>query len=80
MNTFKNYFLLMALTLGLTVTSCVDNDFDQPQNTFQINDANVMTIAEVLALLNPSAAVDLTEANIGEEPMYIRATLNVHKN
>ncbi len=76
MNTFKNYFFLVMLSCGLMITSCVDNDFDEPQNTFTINDDSVMTIAEVLDLLGNNSSVLFDESVIGEEPMYIRATIN----
>lgn len=76
MNTFKPYFFFFMLSLGLAVTSCVDNEFDQPENTFTISDENVMTIAEVLGFLNTNSVVLFDESNIGSETMYLRATIN----
>ena len=75
MNTFKKYFFLLLLSSGILMTGCVDNDFDEPENTFNISDDNVMSIADVLGLMGNSAVV-LDESNLGEETMYIRATVN----
>ncbi len=58
------------------MTNCVDNEFDQPENTFSISDENVTTIAEVMALLENNPSVLFDESNIGETPMYIKATIN----
>ena len=76
MNTFKKYFFFFALSLGLMVTGCVDNDFDQPENTFTINEDDVMTIAEVLDMLGSSSSVDFDESNLGDTPMYVKGTIN----
>lgn len=76
MNTFKTYFFLITLSLGLIITGCVDNDFDVPENTFEISDDNVMSIADVLAMLGSNSSVVFDESNIGEDPMYIKATIN----
>ena len=76
MNTFNKYFFLSFLSLGLVVISCVDNDFDQPQNTFSISDEKVKSIAEVLSFLENGSSVVLDESNLGEIPMYIKATIN----
>lgn len=76
MNTLKTYFFFLVLILGLTITSCVDNEFDKPENTFSINADNVIPIADVLSLLDNSSTVVLGADNIGEETMYIKATIN----
>ncbi|MDF1697226.1 MAG: DUF5689 domain-containing protein [Saprospiraceae bacterium] len=76
MNTLKTFLFLVALSVGLGLTSCVDNDFDQPENTFSISDENVITIGEILDLLNTSPTVLLDESTIGAETMYIKATVN----
>ena len=76
MNTFRSYYFFLILSLGMLATSCVDNDFDEPENTFTIDEANVMTIADVLAYLNSNTSVVFDESNIGVETMYIKATIN----
>lgn len=76
MNTLRTKFFLLVFSLGLIATSCVDNDFDQPENTFTISDDNVMTIAEVMAELGNASSIAFDETNLGEDAMYIKATIS----
>ena len=75
MNTLNKFFFLLIIVSGLFITSCVDNDFDEPENTLVINDSEVMTIADVLALLTSSNGVVLDSNNIGAETKYIKGTV-----
>lgn len=75
MNTLNKFFFLLIFISGLFITSCVDNDFDEPENTLVINDSEVMTIAEVLELLPATGGVVFGEGNIGLETKYIKGTV-----
>lgn len=63
------------MVAGLFATGCVDNDFDEPEKTLVIDDSTVMTIEDVLALLDGESDVLLGEGNIGTEDMYIKGTV-----
>ena len=67
---------MLMLVSGIAITGCVDNEFDQPQNTFEISDDNVVSISDVLGMLGNSSSIDFDESNLGETPMYIKATIN----
>ena len=75
MNTMNKFFFLMLLFTGIFVTACVDNDFDEPENTFTINAENVIDIVDVLAMLNPNAPVTLDDDKLGGEAIYLKATV-----
>lgn len=75
MNTINKFFFLLIIVSGLFITSCVDNDFDEPENTLTIDEADVITISEVLALLDNSSSAVLGEGNIGVEDKYIKGTV-----
>lgn len=75
MNILNKFFFLVLLVSGLFVTGCVDNDFDEPENTLVIDDSSVVTIEEVLDLLGSDSEVVLGEGNIGAEDRYIKATV-----
>jgi len=76
MKTYKIYFFLFLLAFGVAITGCVDNDFDEPEDVLRIQDDEVMAIADVLALLGDEDEVLLDDSNIGEDTMYIKATVN----
>ena len=75
MNTINKFFFLLLMVAGVFVTGCVDNDFDEPEKTLVIDDARVMTIEAVLALLDGESSILLGEDNIGAEDMYIKGTV-----
>jgi len=75
MNTINKFFFLLLLVGGVCFSGCVDNDFDEPENTFKIDDSNVLDISEILGYLNGNAPVVLDADKIGEEDRYIKATI-----
>ena len=74
MNTFKTYFFLFVISLGLITTGCVDNDFDEPVKTFSIDDKNVKPISDVLALFEGTPIL-LDDDVLGGEAIYIKASV-----
>jgi len=74
MNTFKTYFFLFAISLGLIATGCVDNDFDEPQNTLSIDDKNVKSISDVLALFDGDPIL-LDNDVLGGTSIYVKASV-----
>ena len=75
MNTLNKFFFLLIIVSGLFITSCVDNDFDEPENTLNISADDVLTISEVLDLLPGSGGTIFGEGNIGTETKYIKGTV-----
>ncbi len=75
MNSINKFFFLLIIVSGLFVTSCVDNDFDEPQNTLSIDDSEVLPISDILDLLPVSGGILLGEDNIGSETRYIKGTV-----
>ncbi len=75
MNTINKFFFLLIIVSGFFITSCVDNDFDEPENTLVIDDADVMPIGDLLALLTSNSGVVLDEGAIGAEVKYIKGTV-----
>lgn len=75
MNTINKFFFLILMVAGFAITGCVDNDFDEPENTLSIDPTTVISISEVLALVPNSGGIVLGEGNIGLEPRYIKGTV-----
>ena len=75
MNTINKFFFLLIIVSGLFITSCVDNNFDEPENTLIIDDADVMSIADLLALLTSNGGVVLDESTLGADVRYIKGTV-----
>ncbi len=75
MNTLNKFFFLLIIVSGLFITSCVDNNFDEPENTLTIDAADVLTISEILDFLPATGGAVFGEANIGTETKYIKGTV-----
>ncbi|MFT6336944.1 MAG: hypothetical protein ACJATI_003705, partial [Halioglobus sp.] len=75
MNTINKFFFLLIIVSALFITSCVDNDFDEPENTLVIEDADIMSIGDLLALLPSNGGIVLDESAIGAEVKYIKGTV-----
>ncbi len=63
------------MVAGLVITGCVDNNFDEPENTLTINPDEVMSISDVMALLPSTGGVVFDDSNIGTENKYIKGTV-----
>ncbi len=63
------------LLVIISINGCVDTEFDEPENTLEIKDADIVSIASVLDLLS-SSGVELTADNLGGDPRYIKATVS----
>ncbi|MEE9437739.1 MAG: DUF5689 domain-containing protein, partial [Saprospiraceae bacterium] len=75
MNTINKFLFLLILISGLFITSCVDNDFDEPENTFNIDSSNIINLSDVLDMLNPNTPTLLDDNKLGGEAKYIKATI-----
>lgn len=75
MNTLNKFFFLLIIVSGLFITSCVDNDFDEPENTFMVDANNVVTIESILSELDTAKTVLLTEQILGGESKFLKVTV-----
>jgi len=80
---------LLVLAMMVSVSACVDTDFDEPESGLIISDDDVMDIADVLALIPNSGLqkIDLVDSLFDGETKYIKATVtaddesgNIFKN
>lgn len=69
----SNFFVL--LFFAVLVTGCVDTDFDEPEDLLTISDQDVVSIADVLALMPSSGALQLTDDLVGGNPKYMAAVV-----
>lgn len=75
MNRLNKFFFLLLLLSGITYTSCVDNDFDEPENTFMVDQNDVITVADVTSILDTTSSLLLTDADLGGERIYLKVAV-----
>lgn len=75
MNRLNTFFFLLLLLSAVVYTSCVDNDFDEPENTFMISEDAIIPISTILDLVPAFGATTLSAANLGRDSVYIKGTI-----
>ncbi len=68
-------FLVVAVIASISILGCVDNNFDEPDNSFEIKNEDVISIQKVLSYFDPNGGVELTDELLGGNPKYIKATI-----
>ena len=71
---YSNLFLMLAFLVS--VTSCVDTDFDEPDVSFMVPDDKIVSIADVLAELPGAGAVQLTDEVLGSDELYVSGVVS----
>lgn len=71
----KYTFLLLLLGLVVGMQSCVDTDFDEPENKLTIDESKVVTIQSLLDQLPSRGSKLLTDELLGGEEIYLKATV-----
>ncbi|MFT6337703.1 MAG: hypothetical protein ACJATI_004468 [Halioglobus sp.] len=74
MNTINKFFFLLIIVSALFITSCVDNDFDEPENTFMVDQSDVVTVETVMNALDTTSSFLLTDDFLGGESKYLQVT------